>query len=134
MRIDSHQHFWTFTGNQSDYVWMTGEYEVLGRDFGVDELRPLLESAGYDGTIAVQAREMPKETGYLLVLAAAHQEIMGVVGWHDLCSPDIERDLERHADQQKLKGLRMLIHDRTDPEFANSDPHVNGVSKLANSV
>ena len=131
MRIDSHQHFWTFTGNETDYVWMTGDYAVLGRNFGVDALRPLLKTAGFDGTIAVQAREMRKETEYLLQLAAAHPEIKGVVGWLDLCSPEIEQELGHYADQKKLKGLRMLIHDRPDPSFAISDAHVNGVSRLA---
>lgn len=131
MRIDAHQHFWTFTGHESDYVWMTGDYAVLGRDSGMDALRPLLKSAGYSGTIAVQAREMPKETDYLLQIATEHAEIMGVVGWLDLCSPGIQRDLERHAEASMLKGLRMLIHDRPDPDFAMSDAHVNGVSKLS---
>jgi L-fuconolactonase len=131
MRIDSHQHFWTFTGNESDYVWMTGDCAVLGRDYGVEALRPLLKAAGFDGTIAVQAREMRKETDYLLQLASAHAEIKGVVGWLDLCAPSIEHELAQYADQKKLKGLRMLIHDRADPDFAISGPHVNGVAKLA---
>ncbi len=132
MRIDSHQHFWTFTGNENDYVWMTGEYAVLGRDFGVDALRPHLKRAGFSGTIAVQAREMRNETDYLLDLAAAHTEIKGVVGWLDLCAADIEHDLEHYVDRANLKGLRMLIHDRPDPDFAMSRAHLNGVSKLAN--
>ncbi len=131
MRIDSHQHFWTFTGNKSDYVWMTGDYAVLGQDFGVEALRPLLKTAGFAGTIAVQAREMRKETDYLLQLAAAHPEIKGVVGWLDLCAQGIENELAQYANQTKLKGLRMLIHDRPDPDFAISDAHANGVSKLA---
>jgi L-fuconolactonase len=131
MRIDSHQHFWTFTGHESDYVWMTGEYSVLGRKFAMEHLRPLLQAAGFDGTIAVQAREMRKETDYLLALAAEHPEIKGVVGWLNLCKPDIERELEHYADQEKLKGLRMLIHDHPDPDFAISEAHINGVSKLA---
>jgi L-fuconolactonase len=131
MQIDSHQHFWTFSGNESDYVWMTGEYSVLGRNFGVDDLSPLLKDAGFAGTIAVQARELRKETDYLLALAAAHPEIMGVVGWLDLCAAGIEHDLEHFSGETKLKGLRMLIHDRPDPDFAMSDAHVNGVSKLA---
>jgi L-fuconolactonase len=131
MRLDSHQHFWTFSGNESDYVWMTGEYSVLGRNFGVDDLRPLLKSAGLSGTIAVQAREMRKETDCLLQLAAANPEIQGVVGWLDLCAPGIEKELEQYADHHRLKGLRMLIHDRPDTDFAISDAHVNGVSKLA---
>jgi L-fuconolactonase len=131
MRIDSHQHFWTYSGRETDYVWMTGEYSVLGRNFGVDDLRPFLKKAGFSGTIAIQAREMRKETDYLLALAAVHPEIMGVVGWLDLCAPGIEQELEQFADAAKLKGLRMLIHDRPNSEFAISDSHVNGVSKLA---
>jgi L-fuconolactonase len=131
MRIDAHQHFWTFTGHETDYVWMTGDYAVLGRDYAVDALRPLLQAAGFDGTIAVQAREMRKETDYLLQLASAHPEIKGVVGWLDLCAPGIEQELAEYADQKMLKGVRMLIHDRADADFAISDPHVNGVSKLA---
>jgi L-fuconolactonase len=130
MRIDSHQHFWTFKGQETDYVWMTGDYAALGRDYGIDALLPFLRAAGFDGTIAVQAREMRRETDYLLQLALAHPGIKGVVGWLDLCAPGIERELADYADQKKLKGLRMLIHDRADPDFAISEPHVNGVSKL----
>jgi L-fuconolactonase len=131
MRIDSHQHFWRFTGNESDYVWMTGDYALLGRDFGVEALRPLLKTAGFAGTIAVQAREMRKETDYLLQLAAENPVIKGVVGWLDLCASGIEQELEHFSVNLKLKGLRILIHDRPDPDFAMSDTHVNGVSKLA---
>jgi L-fuconolactonase len=131
MRIDSHQHFWTFAGHETEYVWMTGDYAVLGRDYDPEALRPLLAAAGFGGTIAVQAREMRKETDYLLQLAATYSEIKGVVGWLDLCEPNIQQELERYADQSKLKGLRMLIHDRPDPDFAISGAHVNGVSKLS---
>lgn len=131
MRIDAHQHFWTFAGHEDEYDWMTGDYSVLGQNFNMDMLLPLLNLAGFDGTIAVQAREMALETDYLLQLADSHREILGVVGWLDLCSPNVDLDLERYAKATKLKGLRMLIHDRPDPEFAISEAHVNGVSKLA---
>lgn len=131
MKLDAHQHFWQFTGNEADYIWMTGDYAVLGRNYGVDDLFPVMRKIGFDGTIAVQAREMPKETDYLLFLASVHAEIKGVVGWTDLCAADVERDLERATGHSKLKGFRMLIHDRPDLEFAISDAHVNGVSNLA---
>lgn len=130
MWIDAHQHFWKFVGNESDYVWMTDEYSMLGRDFDPDDLRPLLVAAGFSGTIAVQAREMAKETSYLLELSARHPFILGVVGWLDLCAPDIGAFLDRIADNDKLKGLRMLIHDRADPDFAVSPEHVRGVALL----
>lgn len=131
MKVDAHQHFWRFSGHESDYVWMTGDYAVLGRDFGPNALAPLLKAVGFAGTIAVQAREMPKETDYLLDLAASHDFIKGVVGWLDLCAPEIDEELERVSDQPKLKGLRMLIHDRPDPDFAMSEAHVRGVSRLS---
>ena len=103
---------------------------MLGRNYGPRNLFPVMKKLGFDGTIAVQAREMPKETDYLLALADAHPEIKGVVGWADLCAADVDRALERVAGHDKLKGFRMLIHDRADPDFAISDAHVNGVSKL----
>ena len=131
MWIDSHQHFWTFTGRESDYVWMTGEYAVLGRDFEPEALAPLLQAAGFEGAVAVQAREMPKETDYLLALADQNSFIKGVVGWLDLCADAVESELEPFSGQSKLMGLRMLIHDRDDVDFADSAAHVNGVSKLA---
>jgi L-fuconolactonase len=130
MRIDSHPHFWTFTGHETEYVWMTGDYAVLGRDYGIEALRSHLKTAGFDGTIAVQAREMRKETDYLLQLAANHSELKGIVGWLDLSGPNIQQELKRYADQTELKGLRMLIHDRPDPDFAISDAHVSGISRL----
>jgi L-fuconolactonase len=109
---------------------MTGDYAVLGRNFGVEDLFPSMKRMGFAGTIAVQAREMPKETDYLLLLADQHPEITGVVGWLDLCAHDVEHQLERHQHHTKLKGLRMLIHDRAEPDFADSDAHARGVSKL----
>ena len=36
----------------------------------------------------------------------------------------------RYAKHPKLKGLRLLIHDRPDPEFAVSPEHVRGIALL----
>ena len=130
MKIDSHQHFWKFFGNEKDYVWMMDEYSLLKKNFDPEDLIPLLNLVDFDGTVAVQAREMPKENDYLLDLAKKFDFIKGVVGWLDLCDPKIENYLERYDDQPKLKGLRMLIHDRLDLEFASSPNHVRGVGLL----
>lgn len=131
MRIDAHQHFWNYSKNPSDYVWMTDEHSILRRDLGPDELRPLIEKTGFDGTIAIQAREMRKETDYLLDIAREHDFVRGVVGWLDLCDPAVAEDLEMLADEKLLRGLRMLIHERADVGFAASEPHVRGVGLLA---
>lgn len=131
MRIDSHQHFWDYAAHEADYVWMSGEYGALRRTFLPDDLAPLLEEASFDGTVAVQARELVAETDWLLELAEATPWILGVVGWVDICADDAEPLVERYASRAKLKGLRLLIHDRSDPEFAVSPAHVRGIGWLA---
>jgi L-fuconolactonase len=130
MKIDSHQHFWNYTANADDYVWMSDEYGVLRRDFLPGDLLPYLTDLKFDGTIAVQAREMVDETDFLLDLADHTPWILGVVGWIDLCDADAEPTVERYAAHPKLKGLRLLIHDRPDPGFAVSPEHVRGIGWL----
>ncbi len=128
MRIDAHQHFWDYTRNAADYVWMGPADGVLKRNFLPADLAPLLAQTGFTGTVAVQARELPQETRFLLDLAAKSPLIQGVVGWLDLCDPGIEPAIEALAADPKLKGLRMLIHDRTDLGFADSEAHLRGVA------
>lgn len=130
MKIDAHQHFWDYTAHAADYVWMSDAEHMLRRDFMPEDLAPLLTQAGYAGTVSVQAREMREETDWLLALAKDNALICGVVGWLDLTRPAIDVQLEAFADQEKLKGLRMLIHDQADPDFADSPDHLRGVGKL----
>lgn len=130
MRLDSHQHFWNYTDNSSDYVWMTDEYSALQNNFMPDDLIPYLVKTDIDGTIAVQARELEKETDFLLGLTHDYPIIKGVVGWIDLCSEEVSSSLDRYDNEPLLKGFRMLIHDRADPDFANSESHARGVGYL----
>ena len=131
MKLDAHQHFWDYAAHAGDYGWM-GEAEApLRRDHLPGELAPLLHAAGYDGCVVVQAREVEAETDWLLALARRHAVVRAVVGWVDLCAPDVEARLDRHAGEPSLRGLRMAVHDRADPGFAASSPHVRGVSCLA---
>lgn len=130
MRLDSHQHFWNYTANPDDFPWMTDSLQALKRNYLPTDLAPLRADAGIDGTIAVQARELEAETDFLLQLAAGDPSIRGVVGWVDLCEPDIEARLERWSGNPVLKGFRMLIHDRENPDFADSKDHARGVGKL----
>ena len=130
MRIDAHQHFWNYTANPNDFAWMTDDLFALQNNFLPQDLEPLLSQAGYEGTIAVQAREMEVETAFLLELANNNSIIKGVVGWVDLCSTDVKQSLERYADDSLLKGFRMIIHDHADLDFANSEAHARGIGYL----
>ena len=131
LRIDAHQHFWNYAAHPDHYVWMTDDLASLRHNFAPADLKPLLDAQGIQGTIAVQAREMAAETDYLLAIAADHPFIMGVVGWLDLCDPSIEPAIEQAAQNPRLKGLRMLIHDRPDLDFADSPAHRRGVGMLS---
>jgi L-fuconolactonase len=130
MRIDAHQHFWNYTANPNDFAWMTDDLFALQNNFLPQDLEPLLSQAGYEGTIAVQAREMEVETDFLLKLANNNSIIKGVVGWVDLCSTNVKQSLERYADDSLLKGFRMIIHDHADLDFANSEVHARGIGYL----
>jgi len=128
MKIDAHQHFWRY--NPAHQVWMTDRMQVLRRDFLPDDLAPLLASLGFDGSIAVQARQMLEETAWLLQLAAAHPLIKGVVGWVDLCSPTLDAQLARHAPHPRLVGVRHVVHDEPDDAFMLRSDFRRGIGQL----
>ena len=130
MRLDSHQHFWDFGANSADYVWMSTAEADLRRDFMPEMLAPLLEEMGFNGCIAVQAREMTDENTFLLGLAERFSWIKGVVGWIDLTADHVEAAIEA-AIHPNLKGLRMVIHDHVDPDFADCTAHRRGIAALA---
>lgn len=129
MRLDGHQHFWRY--NRADYVWMDERMDALRHDFMPPDLLPLLQGIGFDGTIAVQARQMICETEWLLELANAHPYVVGVVGWLDFESTKIDEMLDYYSAFPKLRGLRELIHDMPDDRYTTSDVHRRAVARLA---
>jgi L-fuconolactonase len=92
MRIDAHQHFWAY--DPGEYDWIDDSMAPLRRDFLPGALQPELERAGFQGCVAVQARQTLEETRWLLELAASSPFILGVVGWIDLQSSDIRSQLQ----------------------------------------
>lgn len=128
-RLDTHQHFWRY--NPAQHVWMTDGMEVLRRDHLPDDLAPLLSASGFDGTIAVQARQMLEETEWLLELADWHAFIRGVVGWVDLRSPLVGEQLARYGPHPKLVGVRHVVHDEPDDEFVLAPEFRRGIEALA---
>lgn len=111
MPIDAHQHFWTY--DEARYGWIAeGGLHALKRDFLPEDLRPLLDQRGVDGTVAVQARQDLEESEWLLGLAADHPWIRGVVGWVDLASEEVEGQLDRLAAArggERLVGIRHVV-------------------------
>ena len=113
MRIDAHQHFWDIA--LRNYSWMPPDPSPLRRNFLPGDLRPILETHRFDGSVAVQAHQSLEETRWLLNLASENPFIKGVVGWVDLTDPQVGRMLDELQGDPKLKGIRHLVHDEPDP-------------------
>ena len=109
---------------------MTDDMAVLRRDYLPDELQPLLTAAGFAGAIAVQARQMVEETEWLLGLSDTYAIIKGVVGWVDLCSPQLRGQLEQLAQNPKLVGVRHVVHDEPDENFMLLPEFRRGIGQL----
>ncbi len=127
-RIDSHQHFWIY--NEADYPWMAGERAPLQVDYMPPDIKPLLNASGIDGTVAVQARQVQRETDFLLELADQYDFVRGVVGWLDMRADDIEAQLERFAGRPGLSGLRHIVHDEADDRFMLGGNFLRGLAAL----
>lgn len=119
MIVDSHVHFWQIA--RGDYDWMMGpgteDLAPIKRDFGAADLRPLIQEAGVDRVILVQAAAAVAESEFLLQQAEATPEVAGVVGWVAMDTPQAPADLERLAANLLFKGVRPMIHDIPDPDW-----------------
>ena len=127
MRIDAHQHFWRY--KRAEYGWIDDSMDVLRRDFRPTDLKPQLDDLGFDACVAVQARQTPAETTWLLQLADTFPFIAGVVGWVDLQSPDIERELEVLSAHPKLVGVRHIVQSEPD-DFLLRPDFLRGIALL----
>ena len=128
MHIDSHQHFWHY--NLAEHVWMNDTMSDLKRDFLPPDLKPLMNQTEIEGTIAVQARQNLQETEWLLELSDANDFIKGVVGWVDLKSPNLKKQLNTYSQHSKFKGVRHVIHDEPDDRFILDSDFLRGLSAL----
>jgi L-fuconolactonase len=128
MKIDAHQHFWRY--NNVEFGWINDKMSVLKRDFLPDDLFKELQAINFDGSIAVQARQNLNETKWLLDLANSNQFIKGIVGWVELCSPNIDEQLNEFSKNNKLMGVRHVVHDEQDDNFMARKDYQNGISLL----
>ncbi len=128
MKIDAHQHFWKF--NTTEYAWISDKMKVLKRDFLPDEMLQELHGIGFDGSIAVQARQKPEETRWLLDIAAGNEFVKGVVGWIDLCSDECGNQLNEFVTHSKFVGVRHVLQDESDERFMLRESFIRGLSIL----
>lgn len=128
--IDSHHHFWN--PEAREYPWLTDP--AIAKPFGPDDLRPLLEQAGIEGTVLVQTVGDLDETREFLALAADVPFIVGVVGWADLTDPQLAYtldELKAAPGGEYLAGIRHQVHDEPDENWLGREDVQQGLSTVA---
>ncbi|HTT90577.1 MAG TPA: amidohydrolase family protein [Acidimicrobiales bacterium] len=132
-RVDAHHHVWDLSVR--DQPWTAG-MPALRRSFSLDDLRPSLAANRVDQTVVVQTVCVPEETPELLALAAGAPEVTGVVGWADLCSPDIAENLaalRQLSGGSYLVGLRHQVQEEPDPDWLCRSDVRRGLQAVANA-
>ncbi|KQX05781.1 metal-dependent hydrolase [Leifsonia sp. Root1293] len=118
--IDSHQHVWDL--NRAEYSWLGPDAGILHRSIPMDEVLPSFAAAGITGSVLVQSADNDEDTDYMLEVARRTPQVLAVVGYVPLHEPD--RAAERLAELQReplFRGVRNLIHDRSDPHWLLRD-------------
>jgi len=126
MRIDSHQHFWTY--DPAQYPWI-GAGTPLQRDWLPGDLEREAQVAGVGGSVAVQARQTVEESRWLLQLAERSSFVKGVVGWVDLRSDRVEEELAEFSKQPKFVGVRHVVQSEPS-DFILKPEFLHGLGKL----
>jgi len=128
--IDAHHHLWHL-GGMLDYGWLNGPgLDSIRRDFGPEDLQPLMRTAGIDRSICVQTLADRDETRWALEQAERHPFLAGVVGWVDLQSDDCPRQVEEFRANPRFVGVRHVVHDEPDVDFLIRPATLRGLRVL----
>ena len=129
MRVDAHVHFYEY--NPLEHPWVTDELSALRGNYQPADLLPLLSAAGFDGCVAVEARQSVEENAYLLDLLGRYGQIKAVVGWVDLCDPAVGDELDQWADRAGFAGVRHVLTDEPDDMYLLRPDFQRGIRMLA---
>lgn len=120
--IDAHQHFWRLADRAGH--WPPPSLTEIHRDFGPEDLLPILDRCQVAGTVLVQSLPTVADTEFLLRIADRHAFVRGVVGWVDMKAPDAPAQIGRLARHPRLKGLRPMLQDLEDERWI-ADPSLD---------
>jgi len=126
--IDTHHHFWNYSAKE--YDWINDDMKAIRKDFLPPDLLKEIKAAGVDGAVSVQARQTVEESDWLLGMAEKNDFLKGVVGWVDLRSKGVDKDLERLAKHKKFKGVRHVVQGEPDDNFILGAAFNEGIKKL----
>lgn len=128
--VDAHQHFWD--PKRVTYPWLASAYPELDRNLGFDELAPHLRANGIDATVLVQSEDDDADNDLMFEIALQHREVAGIVAWAPLDDlPALDKTIARLGPSDKLVGVRVLIHNRPDPDWILRHEVQEGLEVLA---
>ena len=107
--IDAHVHLWRLA--RRDNPALLPSMEPIYEDREPAHLAPLLEAAGIDRIIVVQASWTLAETLFTIGLSKRFPVIAGVVGWIDPLSASLEEELDALVATGALRGVRPVDPD-----------------------
>jgi L-fuconolactonase len=127
-KIDTHVHCWHY--DPVRYGWITEDMAAIRRDFLPANIQPLLEAEQVDGCVLVQVNQAESENDFFLKLAADHSFVKGIVGWVDLCAPDIEERLARYRSFPQIRGFRHILQGEQDRAYMLRPDFQRGIGML----
>ena len=127
--VDSHHHFWDVS--KLNYPWMPPGPSVVRRNYLADDLKPLIDEAGIQKTVLVQAQQSLEEASFLLDIAESNDFVAGVVVWADVQSPRVGDDVDALMKRDKLVGIRHQVEDDPDDDWLIRDSTIRGLREVA---
>ncbi|MGI9450561.1 MAG: amidohydrolase family protein, partial [Geminicoccaceae bacterium] len=116
--VDAHHHIW----RQADLPWLKGPmqprifgaYEVIRRDYPIEEYLDDNKGAGIEKSVYVQANWAPAcfedEVAWIQATADRTGWPHAIVGYADFLQDDISPDLERLQKYPLMRGVRQQLH------------------------
>jgi L-fuconolactonase len=147
VRIDAHHHVWDPAIRQ--HSWLDA-VPALRRRFDIGAFQRAAAPEGVTASVLVQVLNDRAETEEFLAIAAASETaaqraasragrhcavtVAGVVGWVDLCAPDVGAQIARLRELpggDHLVGVRHLVQDEPDPAWLDRSEVRRGLRAVA---
>jgi L-fuconolactonase len=132
--IDAHHHVWDPAIRPQ--AWLAG-HPALRRRFDLGDFWRAAAPHGVTAAVLVQVLASTAETEEFLARAANPAGgVAGVVGWVDLCAPNVGGEiarLRRLPGGDRLVGIRHLVQDEPDPAWLDRAEVRRGLRAVAAS-
>jgi L-fuconolactonase len=126
--IDAHQHFWKFNPERDS--WITEEMQILRQDYLPGDIETKYKQNQIRGSVVVQAHASESENRFLLDLTDKYPFILGMVGWIDMISENLEERLNYYKQFPILKGFRQLLQGAKQRDMMLNSSFQKGIGLL----